>query len=179
MRSGPCWWARTASSALPRGCVLQRIEPRTWAHRLESEPDDQVAWEAIVALCEAGHAVAWSEGIFARLARAPRFASAQAQLDYLRTVELALVRGGIKAPGCKDVVRRCLDLFPSGEARVDRELATLLTYFRREQLTEAPVHARLLAALRDSPEDRSQQVHYFACLRLLRETGRGSRRSSF
>src|SRR5262245_28372060 len=52
---------------------------------------------------------------------------------------------------------------------VNRELAILLTHFRRTKVLEGPVHTALLEALQASKGDREQQIHYFYCLRLLHE----------
>ncbi len=60
-------------------------------------------------------------------------------------------------------------MFPHRDWRVNRELAILLTEFRREGLLRTPVHAKLLKALLANPKDRLQQIHYFYCLRLLHE----------
>jgi putative heme-binding domain-containing protein len=149
--------------------VLQRIDPKTWVGRLVSEKNDRVVLEAIVALCKTGQAAPNAAAIFERLGKTSVNGPEAALLDYLRTVQLALIHAGNRDADCRRIARRCLDLFPQRDARVNRELAVLLTHFRKEGVIDAPVHAILLAALKESVDDRPQQVHYMLCLRLLKE----------
>ncbi|HZT79812.1 MAG TPA: HEAT repeat domain-containing protein, partial [Gemmataceae bacterium] len=148
--------------------VLQRIDPKKWADRIAKEEKDLVAYEAIVALCKTDKAAPYAEAIFARLKAAPK-GSEQRLLDYLRTVQLALIHAGTKPELVRGIAEGCDALFPRKEWRADRELAILLTHFRREKVLEKPVHARLLDELLKTKGGRQQQIHYFYCLRLLHD----------
>jgi putative heme-binding domain-containing protein len=150
--------------------VIQRIDPVKWATLVwtEGKGSDLQALEGIVALCKTDQAAANAGPIFERL-RAVRTGSAAEVLDWLRTTQLALLHTKDRPGTVREIVRRCLELFPQADARVNRELAILLTDFRKEGLTEAPVHARLLDALKASAGDRAQQIHYLYCLRLLHD----------
>src|SRR5205823_1378347 len=90
-------------------------------------------------------------------------------LAQLRTIEVALVHTTARPASVKRIAERAWEQFPAKDSRVNRELAILLTYCRREHLLDQPVHARLLAALDAARDDRQQQIHYFYCLRLLHE----------
>jgi putative heme-binding domain-containing protein len=148
--------------------VLQRIDPEKWAGRLWKEPNDIVAYEGIVALCKIDRAASYAEQIFTRL-QAPPSGETQTLVDYLRTVELALVHAGSQAAPIKAIAAACEKLFPQKDWRTNRELAILLTYFQITGLLDRPVQPVLVRALLDSKDDRLQQIHYFYCLRLLRK----------
>jgi putative heme-binding domain-containing protein len=149
--------------------VLQRIDPQKWTDRLWKEENNRIAFEGIIALCKINKAAPHAEAIFKRLSDLP----AQPGLplaDYVRTVQLALVHTNKpKATLLQPIARRCLAQFPHKDWRVNRELAIVLTHFRREGVIDDPVHARLLGALLQDKNDRAQQIHYFYCLRLLHD----------
>jgi putative heme-binding domain-containing protein len=70
----------------------------------------------------------------------------------------------------RGIALSCLEHFPNADWRVNRELAIVLTHFRREKkILDEPVHAKLLEALLKAKDDRQQQIHYFYCLRLLHD----------
>jgi putative heme-binding domain-containing protein len=148
--------------------VLQRIDPKKWAETLLKEDKIPLAWEAVVALCKIDRAAAYGDAVWSCLRRQPP-AEGQPLLDYLRTVQLALLHAGTPPKECETIARACDSLFPHRDARVNRELAILLTHFRRTGVLDTPVHARLLQAIEDSAGDRQQQIHYFYCLRLLHD----------
>lgn len=149
--------------------VIQRIDPKTWANRLWKEPNDTVALEGIIALCKINQAAPYAEPLFARLRGAAPKEGVQNLLDYLRTVEMALIHVTQRPIWVKAIVEQCDKLFPHKDWRVNRELAILLTEFRRESLIEQPVQAKLLNAMKASKDDRMQQIHYFYCMRLLKD----------
>jgi putative heme-binding domain-containing protein len=60
-------------------------------------------------------------------------------------------------------------MFPHRDANVNRELAILLTQFRRDKVLDEPVHEKLLDAMMKAKDDRPQQIHFFYCLRLLHD----------
>src|SRR4029077_14241306 len=64
---------------------------------------------------------------------------------------------------------QCEKLFPHADWRVNRELAILLTEFRREAQLDAHVNGKLLDALRGTKADRQQQIYYFYCMRLIND----------
>jgi putative heme-binding domain-containing protein len=84
-------------------------------------------------------------------------------------VQLSLIHTKERPEDVNQIARRCQELFPHKDGRVNRELAILLTHFRREGQLDGPVHAELLDALLAGKEDRAQQIHYFYCLRLLHQ----------
>src|SRR5262249_27269830 len=149
--------------------VLQRIGPGQWAEKLCGVADDLVAWESIVALCKIDRAAEHREAVLARLRRVPGGESADALLDYLRTLQLALLQAPPRAEEAGPVSPACEALFPQKDVRANREVAIVLTHCRRQKWLPGPVHARLLQALLESKGDRPQQIHYFYCLRLLHE----------
>ncbi len=149
--------------------VLQRIDPKMWADRIGKETNDRVAWEAVIALCKIDQAGPYAEAIFQRLGKAqPK--DAPALLDWARTCQLALIHAPAKSPAeLAAIAKRCAALFPHPNKFVSRELAILLTHFRREKIIGEPVHEELLKALQAANGDREQQIHYFYCLRLLHD----------
>ena len=147
--------------------VLQRLAPSKWTERLWKEPIDRVAEQAIVALCKTNQAGPLARQIFERLQDMSVSSDVQDLLDYLRTLQLVLVHTGDRPPMVQILAEKCYGLFPHKDWRVNRELAILLTYFGKEALIDKPMHTILLEALRASPNDRQQQIHYFLCLRLL------------
>jgi putative heme-binding domain-containing protein len=149
--------------------VLQRIDPKEWADRLWRSEDRALVREGIVALCKIGKAEPYAESIFAKLHETSPGDEVQDLLDHLRTIELALVHTSKRPGTVRGIALECLEMFPHKDDRVNRELAILLTYFRREKVLDEPVHAKLLKALLDAEGDRPQQIHYFYCLRLLHD----------
>jgi putative heme-binding domain-containing protein len=171
--------------------VLQRIDPKKWAAELLQGDSDLAALETIVALCKVNQAAPYAEAIFDRLHHMSHDGDVQSQLNYLRTVQLALVHTPSPRSGfVRGIAVDLLEAFPHRDPRVNRELAILLTDLRREKVLDEPVHAKLLAALLAEPQidktpvrvptlggtaamsewaARPQQIHYFYCLRLLHD----------
>ncbi len=150
--------------------VLQRIGPKKWAEELIRDGENErVALEAIVALCKTNQAIPYTEAIFDRLHQHVPGEDLTTLLDYLRTVQLALVHTTQRAGSVRGIAVDLLNLFPVTDARVNRELAILLADLRREKVLDEPVHAKLLDALLTASGDRQQQIHYFYCLRLLHD----------
>jgi putative heme-binding domain-containing protein len=149
--------------------VLQRIGPAQWADRLWDERNDFVAWEGIIALCKMKRATEYAERLYDRLRAIPRSAGDVApMLNYLRTLQIALIHVPGKTAAVKAIAQRVDLLFPQKNNSVNRELAILLTEFQREGLLKQPIQSRLLNALLAS-DYRQQQIHYFYCLRLLKD----------
>ena len=94
---------------------------------------------------------------------------AQSLLAYLRTLQLACCHISKPPAVVKELAQRCDALFPHTDALVNRELAILLSHFRRTKVLDTAVHAKLLTAIEKSNGDRQQQIHYFYCLRFLHE----------
>jgi putative heme-binding domain-containing protein len=149
--------------------VLERIDPRRWAERVWAEKNNLAAWNGIVALGQTNRAAPYAEPLFNRLRTAPAGKGEQALLDYLRTVQLALVHAPARPASVHAIAEGCDRLFPNPSWRVNRELAILLTDFQREKQLDRPVVAKLYRVLEASAGDRQQQIHYFYCLRLLKE----------
>jgi len=145
--------------------VLERIEPSKWAQRIGKERSDLKAWNAIVALCHMNKAQPFAEQIFGRL-HGDTGKTPEVLLDWLRTVQLALVHVQARPIWVQHIATRCDKLFPQKDWRVNRELAILLTHFQREDRLHN-VQVKFMKALADSKEDRLQQIHYFYCLRNL------------
>jgi putative heme-binding domain-containing protein len=152
--------------------VLQRIDPKKWAQQIWREGNDLIAWNGIVALCHTNQAASRAEQIFERLHNEPGKDDVQSYLDYLRTIQLALVHTAARPITVKVIADGCYERFPRKDWRVNRELAILLTYFQREKQLSPKTQSvplKLMAALRASKDDRLQQMHYFYCLRLLKD----------
>ena len=148
--------------------VLQRIGPARWADRLWAERNDLVAWEGIIALCKMNRAAAYAEPLYDRLRSMPPADQVGPLLNYLRTLQMALIHVPTRTEAVEGIAERVDRLFPNANDAVNRELAILLTQFQREGLLERPIQSRLLNALLAS-EDRQQQIHFFYCLRLLKD----------
>jgi putative heme-binding domain-containing protein len=168
-------FVRTAARLL-----LERIDPKKWADKLFQEKHEHVVLEGIIALCKSNHAEEYAERIFSRLHDdAPRD-DPQAILDYLRTLQMALIHTTSRPGSIRGIAVDCLEMFPHADWRVNRELAILLSHFRREKILDEPVHAKLLSQLvgpasvpaggdAGATGPRQQQIHYFYCLRFLHE----------
>ena len=151
--------------------VLERIDPAKWADRVWKEDKDIVAYEGIIALCKINKAAPYAEQIFTRLNR-PSAADPQAQLDHLRTIQMALIHAtptGEKPKAFTAIADKCYELFPQKDPRVNRELAILLAHYGKEGVLTKPVHEKLLAALLAAKDDKAQQIHLFYCLRFLHQ----------
>jgi len=149
--------------------VLQRIDPAKWTDKLWEEKNLGAFMEGVVALCKVDKAAPYAEQIFDRLHQGAPKDDVEYMLDYLRTLQLALIHTKDRPGNVRGTALELLDLFPHSDGRVNRELAILLTWFRMNKILDEPVHAKLLAALEASKADRQQQIHYFYCLRLLHE----------
>jgi putative heme-binding domain-containing protein len=150
--------------------VLEHIDTKKYADKIGNEANDLTAWNGIIALCHTNQAVPYAEQIFGRLRGgvSPK-AEPQVLLDWLRTTQLAMVHCEARPIWTKAIAKQCEDLFPHPDWRVNRELAILLVAFQREGQLEQPLQARLLKAVKDSKDDRLQQIHYVYCMRLLRD----------
>jgi putative heme-binding domain-containing protein len=148
--------------------VLQRLDSSKWVDRIAIEKDDLTAWEATIALCKTDRPFK-DAGVLARLDREPP-ADPAALLDWLRTVQMVALHGDYEAKQFAALAARCDKLFPQQDYRVNRELAILLTHFGNAGVIPPP-QAKLLAALESarSRNDVPQQIHYFYCLRLLKD----------
>jgi putative heme-binding domain-containing protein len=167
---GPLLADRDRFVRLAARLVLERIDPRKWAERLSSEPSELVVWNSIIALCHTNQAAAYAEPIFMRLRGQPPIQEgAAALLDYLRTVQMALIHVPQRPIWVKGIAEQCEKLFPHSDWRINRELAILLTDFRREGQLDARVNGKLLDAMLSPRADRQQQIHYFYCLRLIKD----------
>src|SRR5260370_7801511 len=80
---------------------------------------------------------------------------------------MALIHAERRPIWVQGIAQQCDKLFPNPDGRANRDLAILLTEFRREGLLGAQVNGKLLDALQASKGDRQQQIHYFYCLRLI------------
>jgi putative heme-binding domain-containing protein len=148
--------------------ALQRIEPGKWVKTLIKDPALTNSLEGIVALCKTDQVPAFQDAVWSCLGRGPCPAT-EPLLQYLRTVQLALLHTAAPPRETAAIARTCDEFFPHKNAAVNRELAILLTHFRRAGILQTPVHAKLLKAIKDSDGDRPQQIHYFYCLRLLHD----------
>src|SRR5262249_54463877 len=146
--------------------------------RIAKETKDIAAWEAIVALCKTDAAAARASSSFGRGDRDLAQLPTPALLNYLRTLQLLLVHTSERPPAIHATALRCNQSFPHTDWRVNRELAILLTEFRRKGLIDAPIEGRLLDALLAAKADRQQQIHYFYCLRLLHQGWTGPQKQA-
>lgn len=172
--------------------VLERIEPTKWVDRLVSDKTDLAAWNAIVALAHTNQAAAHAEPIYARLQKpagrsTPSWAfrahaeplsarlqkatgtEPQALLDWLRTMQLTLIHTNSRPSEVKMLATQCFNLFPQQDSRVNKELAIVLAHLQREGHLKQPWQAKVVPLLQDAKGEREQQIHYFYCLRVLKE----------
>jgi putative heme-binding domain-containing protein len=151
--------------------VLQRIDPKKWASDLISSGPDLVAFEAIVSLCKEHRAQEFAEVIWKRLHDdTPDGSDLEEVLNYLRCIQLALIHTIDRGDPVRGIAAECIEMFPHADAKVNRELAILLSEFGRGKLLAADeVVEKLLIGLEKARDDKPQQIHYFYCLRLLKE----------
>jgi putative heme-binding domain-containing protein len=147
--------------------VLQRIDPKKWAERALRSENKKLVREGIVALTKINAAAEHGEAIFDRLHEGSPGENVQDVLDYLRTIQLALVHTSKRPGSVRGLALDCLEMFPHKDKFVNRELAILLAGFKREKILDEAVHTKLLDALLKAKDDRMQQIHYFYCLRLI------------
>jgi putative heme-binding domain-containing protein len=156
--------------------LLERMEPAAWVGRLQKffagglgmKGHDQAAWQAIIALCHTNRAGPHADVIYDVLRGwVPK--STTGLLDYLRTVQMAQIHAPVRSDKVKFIAAKCYEIFPHPDPRVNRELAILLTHFQREGQLERPVVGKLYQAVAESKQDRQQAIHYFYCLRLLKD----------
>lgn len=160
--------------------VLQRIPPEKWLTKLADERSDVIVMQAIVALCKTGQAKPHAEAIAARLGKMEFSDNLDTLLDQLRTWQLVFLHTDLDRirPQAVQMADNALKRFPHTAMSANRELAILLTHVRREGLTKAPVHDRLLQEMLKCG-DRQQQIHYFYCLRLLHEGWTSAEKDQF
>src|SRR5205085_57216 len=137
------------------------------AERLNSERNEHIGYEAIVALCKINQAEPYTAAIFERLHHGPPHDDVPRLLDFLRTVQLALIHTSERPGSVRGLAIDCLELFPHKDKSVNRELAILLTHFRTAGILDDKVQDKLLKEMLHDKDDRLQQIHYFYCLRLL------------
>ncbi len=147
--------------------VLQRVEPKEWISKLDSLNDLQ-AMEAIVALCKVNKLAPFKDQVLGRLSKLESTSDTLMQLYQLRTWQLACIHGQLdgKEPIVQKAIEQWFTQFPSGDDRINRELAILLTHAHRSNWTTLPVNGKLVDVLLKT-SDRQQSIHYFYCLRLL------------
>jgi putative heme-binding domain-containing protein len=86
--------------------------------------------------------------------------TADSQIDALRAFGLVALRlGGVDGDLAKPFIDRWSGKFPTGENRVDRELAQVLIYLQDESAT-----SRIVEEMRSSPSQENQ-IHYAMALR--------------
>jgi len=157
-------FVRTAARLL-----LQRIPAEKWVQRLWKLDSDLATWEGIIALCKTGQAEPHARAIFRHLHKGAPNEPVEILLAYLRTLQMALFHIKERPGAVRGIALECLELFPHTDARVNRELAILLTHFKRAGQLEEPVPTKLIEALLAAKDDPLQQIHYFYCLRLIPE----------
>ena len=140
--------------------MVQRLPVKDWAKALLTEENDLAFLEGAVALCKIDQAAPYADALFEHLHKGiPE--DAESQLQYLRTLELVLLHTPTKdRPGSvRGIALECMDLFPGKDWRVNRELALLLTEFRRENVLAADegVAGKVIKALMDAKGDRNSR----------------------
>jgi putative heme-binding domain-containing protein len=148
--------------------VLQRIDPKKWAAAWIDDANDRIANQAIIALCKIDKTSYYIPAIFARLSKENSQRTPEQLLEWLRTVQLAIIHAPATSQMKQTIADRCLKMFPHADALVSRELAVLLAEFARDGVLRTGVIPKLLAALTDPKNDRAQQIHYYYCLRVIK-----------
>ncbi len=149
--------------------VVQRIDPKKWALELIEDQNDRIAQEAIIALCKIDKAKDYTAKIFARLAKQGNTRTPEQMLEWLRTIQLALIYTTTTPSSTEMIARQCQEMFPQADAMVNRELAVVLAEFARVGVLKTGVIPKLLLAMKDQKSDRAQQIHYYYCLRMIKE----------
>ncbi|HQR05831.1 MAG TPA: c-type cytochrome [Gemmatales bacterium] len=148
--------------------VLQRIEPAKWIDKLSASSDLQ-AMEAIIALCKTNQMDQHKNLVLDRLARLKDTSNPEEQLQQLRTWQMAIIHSELdgKQPVVQKAIQKWFEMFPTGDDRVNRELAILLVNAHKQEWTNLPVPNKLVDEMTKSLTDRKQQIYYFYILRLL------------
>lgn len=149
--------------------VLQKIDPKKWAKELISDSNDRIAHEAIIALCKIGQADGFGGAIFDRLHENPRSSEVEALLEWLRTIQLALIHCKERPGAVRGIALDCKAIFPHADWRVNRELAILLADFARHKDLSEGVPTELIQGILNAKDDRAQAIHYFYCLRVVKD----------
>jgi len=161
--------------------LLERIDPKKWVLKVWTEPqsyreiNETAIWNGVVALCHMGQAPAYVEEIFGRLhgdqtnPRQGAIGYPLVLLEWLRAIQMAMAHCERRPIWTSYIANQCAQMFPHGDARVDRELALLLAEFQRGGQLNKPIQARLLKVMGAKKDDRLQQIHYAYCMRSLRD----------
>jgi putative heme-binding domain-containing protein len=151
--------------------VLERIDPKKWAKRLE-DPEKLGLYhglDMIVALCRADKAEPYADAIFDFLETFDRPSIDNDMLDVVRAMQLALCHTKERPGSIRPVGKAWAAAFPHPDHRVSREMAIVLADLGKEKLIEPGFQGRLLQEMQNKKVDREQQIHYFYCLRVLKE----------
>lgn len=149
--------------------ALMRVHRDLWADHILSDDIERRphgVLEGMLALIKTQRAATHSDAIFAKLdaiSKVPM--DAPILLDYLRLLQLAFVRdvtGGDRLEPFKAALgMRLLALFPQEDARVNRELQTLIAYL------EPPGAVEALLAYLTPDKHQEEQIHTMYALRTV------------
>jgi len=155
--------------------VLERADPAEWRDAGIDDPDPRVAIMALMALNRAG-AIS-GDPVLADAAFARQSVLLQTELtnedllDTLRSVELTLVnaRRNPQPSSVESVVKAVLARFPTGERRLDCEIARILAAVPAPGTID-----KLLTALEghsgaSALDVRAEAIHYARCLVAIKE----------
>ena len=153
-------WVRYAAREL-----IERTERNFWKDRALTEKDPVAAVEGLLGLVETVDGTWDMDQIMEREVALLRSGlSDQDLLRFLRVLQLSFVHDrGIQRLKITDAIgQSLLDRFPSGNWRVNREIARILTYF------ETPgIVGKLLEAIAAEEGNREQQIFYAYCLQTI------------
>ncbi|HEX3655864.1 MAG TPA: HEAT repeat domain-containing protein [Pirellulales bacterium] len=126
--------------------AIEEFPPEEWRSQVLKSANTRVFMVGSVALLIA-EPTADDAKVIARRAHAlmQKYLSDDDFIDLLRVIELAVVRGNLRATDVPELARALAKEYPAGEPRMNRELLRLLG-----QLDESSVIARLLGELKGS-----------------------------
>ena len=147
--------------------LLERTNQNLWKERVLKEENPRAAVTGLLALVETVSATWDMDEILARENALLRSnLSDDEMLRLLRVIQLSFIRGeGVQRPKLIDPMsRNLLDRFPTGNWRLNRELARTLAHLQVPGMIE-----KLLEAISREANDREQGIFYAYCLRTIPE----------
>jgi len=135
--------------------LLERQDFTGWEAWIHQSDDDTLFRQAAVAALTSHPSLKLAYDCLVGVdQQLPTAESPEVLLDLLRITQLAVGRGGVEPAQIPAFVEKIGDLFPTSDARVNRELAVILAFCQATGLD-----ARYLAYLQNPEIDASERLH--------------------
>jgi len=142
--------------------LLQRLPAEQWADAVLTADDPRIAAAGMLALVINSPTAEQNEAILKRSVALLRSDLPPADaLDVLRVAELALQHEGTTEASRSNLSHAALQLFPSPDNNLNRELARVLAYLQESRAID-----KLITYLQNST-DTTDQIHAVYCLRFI------------